>query len=571
MKTSGNQGTGGIGQQDGLQFEICTPCPQCGGENAWGILQHMNRCRFCSSTLYWPLSGEGETSFVAQDRLGSEDAVLEALATAEAVKARSALIGQLTADVEESRLEIARAQAEERVPSIQELVCKFLPAIRVSHPTRVHVPYRVLQVTLAFHVLGRLSGDRKAYRTLFFLLEDVLPAYEKAFDFRDRGLWLSKTTLRPLTEKALSEGRFLAPVRAASERGEILKRYLRRTDLLKADIDPISYDSGAVQWREWTVFRPFHLVEAQTPSEAGWLLLDGQFGTIAGRPEQVEAGFIGGRSWKQLDPADVRPPAVRVIPFRCPQCASDLTLDTSALHQLCRECGRLLDPAHEGMRPVSYRTLEPADVKWRTAKSALHTAWLPFWAVRLNWSAQGQSGKDPLALPPLLLGARPESVPEEPPGGRLLYVPAFDAWIHDGYDGWAFDVAAALTRSAAEPADARLVVQAGVGKDDAVLPAVVGREAVKALFPKLLPAFFPPEAQARLNPLALDRLFKGSYSLEEPILVYVPVPFGEGSGGGAQLAGPHGSVGLAALRDREWPPLLCRTVRRRLEMARRPF
>jgi hypothetical protein len=550
---------------EGLQLEICVSCPQCGGENSWDLKEHLHKCRFCSSVLYWPQEKKNETRLVAEDRLASSESILETLAFAEATKARAQMIGNLISGVEESRRDVARLQAEERVPPVHDLMLKIMPQIRVDESFGIHVPYRVLQVTLVFYALGRALG-RKMYRPLFFLLEDVLPAYGKEFNFRDKGLWFSRTVLRPLTPEMLASGNFVVPKDDELDRQEVLKHYLRRTELLKADMEPISFDSEAILWKEWTVFRPFRLVLARTPSEAGWFLLDGQFATIAGRPDDCEAEFLSSASWAKLEKEVARLPEIKAIPFRCPTCGSDITLDPSALYQLCRECGRMLEPKPDGLKEVEYKTLELADVPWRKPSDSARTAWLPYWTVRVEWLAKEETGKDPLGLAPLVLGTRPGSVPETPSCGRLLYIPAFDGWTCDQYDDWAFETASSLTSSGGEPFDARLMVQADVGKEDSVIPVSVEGTLASGLFPKIIPFFFPPEAQTRLNPLLLGQLFKSVFSFEMPSLVYVPVPCSAGSCGEILMTGPRGTVGLSLLKERKWPPILCRTVRRRLEM-----
>jgi hypothetical protein len=552
---------------ESLDLEICVSCPQCGGENSWELKEHLHKCRFCNSILYWPQEKKNEIRLVAEDRLATAESVLETLAFAEATKVRAEMIGNLIAGVEESRRDVARLQAEERVSPVHELMREILPEINIGESFGINVPYRVVQVTLVFHALGRALG-KKMYRPLFFLLEDVLPAYGREFNFRDKGLWFSKTVLRPLAPEMLAAGNFVAPKDDEFDRQEVLKHYLRRTELLKSDMEPISFESEAILWKEWTVFRPFHVVLARTPSEAGWFLLDGQFATIAGRPDDYEAEFLSSASWARLEKEAARPPEIKVIPFRCPTCGSDMNLDPSALYQLCRECGRMLEAKPDGLKEVRYRTLEPSDVPWRKPSDSARTAWLPYWTVRVEWSAREETGKDPLELAPLVLGTRPGSVPETPSCGRLLYIPAFDVWTCGHYDEWAFETASSLTSSEGEPFDARLMVQADVGKEDSVIPVSVEGKLASTLFPKIIPFFFPPEAQARLNPLILGQLFKSVFSYEAPSLVYVPVPCSAGSGGEILMTGPRGTVGLSLLKERKWPPVLCRTVRRRLEMSK---
>lgn len=566
MELMNRRGKSDAASQDGLDLDLLVSCPQCGGESSWDLKERLHRCSFCNSVLYWPPDKKSETFLVAEDKLAPQGAIEETLAFVDATRTRAAMIGRLIDEVEQSQREAARLRAEEKVPSVYDLMHRILPEIKVARSLALHVPYRVVQATLAFRALGR-SGARKLHRTFFFLLEEIEPAYGENFDFRDKGLWFSKTTLRPLAPEMLTGGLFIAPSGSGADRQEILRHYLRRTDILKADMEPISYESEAMEWKEWTVFRPFHLVFGKMPSESGWLLLDGQFATIAGRPDDAEAEMLASGSWPRVEKERALPPEIKVIPFRCGTCGNDLELDPAALYQLCGECGRLFEPVPEGLREFSYKTLEVSDVPWRSAANSANKAWLPFWTFAFEWSAGEQGGNDILEMAILVPGVRPGSVPEPPPCGRLIYVPAFEGWTWEQYDDWSFEAAHALSTAPHGPSEARLYVQAGVAKGDKVIHVAVPDSIAASLFPGDIPSYFPPETQVKLNPILLKQLSGSRITAKAPSLVYVPIPCVSVSGE-LQLKGPRISVGLSILKSGSCPPVLGRTVRRRLEMAK---
>jgi hypothetical protein len=97
-----------------------------------------------------------------------------------------------------------------RCPSTGATIRPFPPS-RTSRPSADHLfaldadykvlaPYVLVSSTLAFHALGRSrGGGLKGFRNLFFSLEEIAPAYQPPWNFRDRGLWVAKQRLRPFS------------------------------------------------------------------------------------------------------------------------------------------------------------------------------------------------------------------------------------------------------------------------------------------------------------------------------------------------------------------------------------
>ena len=556
---------GSTGQTDALRLVVDARCPQCAGTNTWGILQRSMQCAFCSSLLYWPTSEDTHVYLAAEDRLAGDGHSAAALAGLEAFRQRSAMIGDLVARAGEDPTGIARDRAEQQVPSLAEMLARILPQVTILEERTLYVPYKLVHAELAFHALGRMPGGlRKIFRTLFLLLEDIVPSYSPPWNFRDHGLWFSKSRLRPLDSDTLSAALFLDPHHGEPEREEILKRWLKRSDMLKDDMDPICCEAGAASWKEWLIFRPYHFVRAQTPWRPGWFMLDGQFGTLAGHPEEDEVDYLKGGGWKRLDEAAVRPPAFKAFPFRCSNCMSELRVPEESGFLFCHECGLLLELGETGLQPLSYRVFMPEDTPW-AGRGSDSTAWLPFWSVRGTWRFEGREYADPLDIAGVFTPPVKRACEGGRGGGRALYFPAFECMIYDGYDDFAFEIAAAMAAANREPSDMRLCTHIALGPGDTVIPPAVSRSTAENLFPASLPSFFPLAAQLKLTTLLLKRLSGITLQMAPPELVYVGVGTVTGKEGERRVQGPAKGVGLAAIEEHSWPPVLCRTVRRKKE------
>ena len=188
---------------------IQAPCPQCGAALRWSLLQTLAECAYCSSLLWWPHDPQVPEYFRVHDQIGRPEDLLDILQTYDAYREHARLrggAGDATSDTcilpEASPGEIATLKKRRR----------HLFALHEHYG--VHVPYLMLRAILAFSVLGRPRGQslgRKFLRPCCFVLEDILPAYNPALNFRDRGLWFSRESLEPLDETVLAAQPFLRP------------------------------------------------------------------------------------------------------------------------------------------------------------------------------------------------------------------------------------------------------------------------------------------------------------------------------------------------------------------------
>jgi hypothetical protein len=315
--------------------------------------------------------------------------------------------------------------------------------------------------------------------------------------------------------------------------------------------------------RRWWVYRPYHFTLARTPAGIKWHLVDGQFGTIAGWPTDEEVEHLLARRWKALDAERAAAGGIQVLPSRCPECGWDLRLSPKGILQLCKVCGRLLEPSPDGLKVVSYRTLPPDALPWARGAVGSGVAWLPFWVVRGSWKAADREVSDWMETVRLRAPSLSKARGGLPDRLEAFYVPAFPSWTYEGYDEWAFAFAAALTLARIETLQERLVLQRQVGESDGVvLPAVEAASAV-SLFPSALPSYLPVPAQIMLTAPILRALGSCPFAPGAMEMAYVPAPLVQQASGPA-LLGPSGLIPYPPLRDAEWPSVFHRTVRRRL-------
>ena len=365
-------------------LDIVSACPECGGGNPWRLLQTLRLCGYCGSALWWPREPGRPGFLVAEDATERPEALLDVLQTLDAMREHSRLIG-LRADTDRAngKLPIDRSD-DPTVPTVSDLKGERRHLFALDADYKVLAPYVLISSTLAFHALGRSrGGGLKEFRNLFFQLEEIAPAYQPPWNFRDRGLWVAKQRLRPFTPADFAF-RPIARRDDAVQPERLATRWLKQRLLILPDLEPISFDSSLIAPSPWWVFRPFHYVRARTPMRDGWFLVDGQFGNVAGYPDADEVHRATARDWTPLDTREIRGAGARVIGFRCPDCGADVSLVERTELQLCGNCGRLLAPSPSGLTTRPYSIVDRASIPWWPASGRADVAWLPFFRVELS-------------------------------------------------------------------------------------------------------------------------------------------------------------------------------------------
>ncbi len=535
---------------DQPQVEIS--CPHCGGASQWNLLQTLNQCTYCASILYWPYP-EGEPDYlVAETTIHKEADLIEVLAMYDAMREASRRRGNMRAaksDYEpDIYFDLGSGFSDTDVYEIKRERIHLFQIIK-SFP--VYVPYQLICSLLSFHVLGRITGDHKVYRSLFFSSEEILPGYTSEWNFRDRGLQISKQRLKPLSSGKWN-GSFLATGSMTKEIEKLTKQWTSQRKIFESEIQPICFQGKAIESHRWWVYRPYYFLQAQTPQGAQWFLIDGQFGTIAGTPSAEEVTRLTRGGWKKLDLHSVRMCNVQVIPFRCPNCGWDVKLK-KGIYQICDNCTRLLEVKGEGLQLIPYETLSPESLPWANRRGP--KVWLPFWRVELSMLFEKKKYDDLASLMKVLLPAVKES-PEQ----RQLYIPAFDCWPVAKYDQWSFEFGSHL--SGVKETASQSTLHEMTSKNDFLVPPVVSSELIPLLFPQIIPYLTSSAVQARLNTILINRLGQMHVLFKKLQLVFVPTALLESRGPDPKVQGPHQAIEWLPLKEGRWPPVLQRTVRR---------
>lgn len=548
-------------------LEVSATCPQCGGENRWGLLQTLATCQYCESCLWWPNPEDKPEYIVTDNQVRGREGIIDLLATHDAVRERADMVVPAQGDQYDLRSHVY----DLALPSLESIKRKRRRLYEVYEHHTLYVPYLLASATLAFQALGRsVQGTRKVYRNCYFLLETILPAYPEGWNFRDRGLWMSRRRVHAVTPEMLREQVFVVPRVEEINREDLVKTWIRRKSLLKPDMRPIYFESELNTLRTWIVFRPYIFAAAKTRKRSGWFLLDGQFGTIAGYPAQHEADRIVRHTPERLEPDRSRFADTRAIPFRCGICGWDVALDPRGLYQLCRNCGRVLKPSASGLSPVPYRTLSRESIPWWPQnRRVAGTAWLPFWSLRGTWRYEGRPYGNLVDLLYELIPFLARSKARMPETIDRFVCPAFESRIYDGYDFLFSRVCGELAACMGDTSDSRLILHEGLGPDDVIYPPTLEAKPFRSLVDRLLPGQLPDPARRRLNVGILKKLFDARFTVAKTELMYVPLPLVRTGGTSVRVFGPGVNENWEIFEKGTWPPAVIRSVRRWKNLGKR--
>ena len=540
-------------QQEAGVPEVEIACPHCGGSTAWKLLQTLNQCAFCGSILSWPYREGTPDYLVAESMIRNESDLVEVLAMYDAMREasrRRANANQHRDSDPDISFDLGAGFTD---TEIYEIKRQRLPKFRLLKWFCVYAPFQLISSLLAFHVLGRLSGDQKVARCIFFHSEAILQGYKKEWNFRDRGLQLSKQRLTPLAPATWKEP-FLATGAPAKEIDNLVRQWTSDRKLLESEIQPITFEAKALTARRWWVYRPYYFVNAQTPDGFNWYLLDGQFQTIAGMPDALEVSKVANKNWEKLDLSEVRGFEIKIVPFRCPNCGWDIKLQ-QAEYQLCANCTRLLEVTEDGLVVQPYGIFSREDLSWWPRAHNGPVAWLPFWRIHPSILFEKKKHDDFAdLLSSLIPGVK---VPQQL---KYFHIPAFDSWAVARYDQWSFQFGGSLSEASGAPQN--VVLHDLVRPEDSIIPITVSKELVTTIFPEIMPTFLSSAVQARLNTILLKRLNDAAVMVSEQHLVYAPAPVLEWTGSDPRVQGPKSTIDWVPLKEGNWPPMLQRTVRR---------
>jgi|GEM_PF-1335124 len=562
MSTPADKGAHDRSLGDALHIQA--RCPQCGADVRWGLFQTLARCAYCDSALWWPRDPSAPTYFHVADQIHGPDDLLDVLLTYDAYRETARLRAMADPLGSGGRASSNAWITSVALSDIEAFKAKRRRLFSIEAAREVYAPYLMVQATLVYSALGRPrdeSQSPKIYRPFSYLFEEILPAYGPEWNFRDRCLWFSSEALTPMEEELVASRAFLRPREMREDIHAPIAQWLGRPQLLNADLEPIFFQGDAVDWHFLWIFRPFHFVRALTPEGTQWLLMDGQFRTLAGRLTPGEVAHVESGAWNTLSPGELGKPGIRQFPCRCPVCAAEVAFASSADRQLCRNCGRLLEPTASGFKERPYEILSRRDIPW-WPPTPVRAAWLPFWQTRGTWTLGENTYPDYGAMLAELMAQAGIHDPGPMPGPDSYLFPAFQSWIYDGYDRWTLAVGRALCHAPSVGSASRFFTYEKLdGADRVILPSCEAAP-YGSLFQKLVPAFLPRQIQIHLNPVLLKELYEARFQPAHADLLYLPVPVTSAADLSGRLLGPEGAVDFTPVEENRYPPGIHRTVRR---------
>jgi hypothetical protein len=164
------------------------------------------------------------------------------------------------------------------------------------------------------------------------------------------------------------------------------------------------------------VYRSYWLARVITDQAQEWVLVDASFGTIAGRPDEVEAQALVAQSIDDpLRSGEESYRRVHIIASRCPDCGFEERFRRRNHVVICSNCHLALQPQPTGIRQRPYSHAV-------AGSASLDADYLPFWRYEATVQVAGAPAR---RLDEYVKALFPQG---PPPGlhvtGSQLFVPA---------------------------------------------------------------------------------------------------------------------------------------------------
>ncbi len=540
------------GHADPATFGITVTfgCTQCGAPSSVDADAVSVTCAHCGTFLVIAHPGR-ERLFVQPGRLQAAADLAETVVLYRVTAQRAEIVARLAPDPEQ-RGDLSEWLIQRELDRYQEHLRSVL-RIREAH--RLHVPYWHLSGLVTQAVLGRRRGlGPKEVIVRGFHLEHTEPGYDpRGANFRDRGLRLGGSTVRPLTRQDVAELRAFVPWIPLQPRTyREVERWLGRD--LDPDVETVTRHGRLLFRREILVFRPYWLALVESDRAPEWLLFDGAFGTLAGHPEPEEVRSLLRRA--VADPEGEGRPGTRAVPHpsRCPDCGGEVRFAPHEQARVCGNCHLLLEPRERG---VTVAHCDHAAV----GEVSLDAAYLPFWVFPFEVDAAGAPPCNTLED-----WARLVHPQQRPPGfaprGHALWIPATRLLGSEPGDAAFQEIAQAV--HAAPPALRHGKVP--LGGHAVCLPVTLGEREAREAAPFVLFALQEKTSASRLSAIAFKRALATPELMLGPATL-VMVPFVAHSDAYV-LAGTHAAIpALFAAGDPAADALRCTIARLQSEEA----
>lgn len=481
-------------------------CPKCGGPFTVGDEIASYPCDHCGSLLLLS-APERDEVYLADDQLRTPEAVLETVIRYRVQGQRAEILGLRGEEDERPPLEF---WVQMRLEAFEK---RLRSQARVIEAWRLYVPYWHLTGWIVQAILGRRSDGPKLVRVRAFAVEHSVPAYDTdAANLRDRGLRLCRSRVRPLTVKEVRErGGFLPWAPVADRPYREIERW--RGQDLEPGLQAVAKHASFIDRGRVLVYRPYWVARVLIDEEQ-WVLADGGFGTLAGRPDAEEGRALAGLATS--DPLRSGEPSFRrvhVVASRCPECGFEKALPAGHYVSACSNCHRGLAPTPEGPRIVAYG-------HGVRGQERLDGDFLPFWRYRFRIDIAGTPAVAVERLEDYGRAVFPRgSPPGFAPAGEHLWVPGFRLLGTEVGDETFKDLVEWVHAAGLEVVDEKVPI----GGRPRLWGATLSEPEARELLPFALVGLHGKASAARLNTLLMQRVVsKARITPSAPQLVMIP-------------------------------------------------
>jgi ribosomal protein S27AE len=360
------------------RLEVELDCPECGASFVATVWDRSFRCTYCGSLLACERA-LGEEVFAASDGKATADDVLGLIVRNETEGYRNELLGRARGEDGETHV-LLPAVLEAQVAAFKADLERKLSLVLAGD---FLVPYELHERTVFQGILGRRNGGAKESLVESQKSEDVARRYDpSAFNLRDRGLKLRGSRLALLRDGHLTRcgGRALAASQSPAPQAALADRVHLAAD---PGLEVISRLDAVTGERRLRVWKHMGFARIQRGAETENVLVDRQFGTVAGTLEPEELEALHALEPRPLDEV-LQKPVLHAIAAECPNCGNPVALSPRAKIAFCATCGVAIGVAPDGLSEV--RALHAAPT---AADGASEVVGFPFWAFPARVRAGG--------------------------------------------------------------------------------------------------------------------------------------------------------------------------------------
>lgn len=381
------------------QFEIEVHCPECGGTGFWPEGQHLKKCPYCASLLYFEPGPDSR--FYLGPTVQTENQLKSVIVLYKAEKQRAEDTARYPGENQENQPEMLSVPTRPLAPYLE----RFERSVSIEECKLIYVPYWHFQAVLTQCLLARSEHDVREYQMRTMAVDEALPAYDDTrWDFRDRGLRFGQARLKEATGELLSMHPHLA---FRSDIESQLDGMINAFPPLVRRYDFKLY--GLCNRQRLPILRPYWIAKFACERVES-VLVDACFGSVAGHPDAEESSKL--LLYGEMPYIPTEPLRIRVLPARCPVCGFDIDWSSEEVVHFCTNCGRALALRDSEIQTVAYDYATLPDSSW---------CHLPFWKIRVKLQCKGRTYD---GLKGYFRESFQERILRKGPYGDSLWIPA---------------------------------------------------------------------------------------------------------------------------------------------------